>query len=421
MIRVIANLALLMAVVVFGGAASAQDNLPKVTVSLEATEIQVGQPLTVRVKVLVPTWMPRAPEIPNLEQPSLMVRLPPRSTHPISEQIGGETWSGVTRTLILYPLRAGVFEVPDTTFKLAYAEPGNPKPIEYEAPVPGIRFVATVPPKARDLSPLIIARNFTLEQQIEGAAEMAVGGAVTRTLTAKIDGTTAVLIPQLSPDDTAPNLRSYPKDPVIQEDFNERVLSGSRQEITTFIALDGGAARLPDVQFDWFNLTTGAVETASVPGVDLTVSGKAVPEEEPIDTKTIALWVAGVLLALAVIWGFFHKYGSRIKSFFIEMVAKWKASELAAHLAVKAAMSHQNLDETLRAQDHWLGFYPGAPAADLADLDAAIVRIGEARFGQTPTQANWQQLRQAYGTTRRKFKAQARHKEKASHLPPLNP
>jgi len=70
---------------------------PRLEVDLPEGEVIVGQPITLRLKLLVPTWMPKPPVWPTLEVPSLLVRLPERSSTPISETIDGETWSGISR------------------------------------------------------------------------------------------------------------------------------------------------------------------------------------------------------------------------------------------------------------------------------------------------------------------------------------
>ncbi len=49
---------------------------PKITVSAEQEEVIVGQPYLLRIEVLVPTFMPKAPVFPTFEVPSLIVRLP---------------------------------------------------------------------------------------------------------------------------------------------------------------------------------------------------------------------------------------------------------------------------------------------------------------------------------------------------------
>ena len=119
-------LALFVSFLCIVGAAKAQE--PNVTVTLDPETTVVGQPVVLRIKVLVPTWMPKPPVFPNFEVPSVMVRLPERASGPVSETIDRETWSGVQRAYRLYPLEAGVITLPAGVIGLTYAEPGATVP-----------------------------------------------------------------------------------------------------------------------------------------------------------------------------------------------------------------------------------------------------------------------------------------------------
>ena len=94
--------------------AAAQDTAaaPRLTVDFPETEAVPGQPLSLRLTVLVPTFMPEPPVWPSLETPNLLVRLPSRSTGPVSERIDGETWSGVSRHYRISPMVPGPMTLP---------------------------------------------------------------------------------------------------------------------------------------------------------------------------------------------------------------------------------------------------------------------------------------------------------------------
>lgn len=196
---------------------------PVVAAELEQTDLIVGQPITLRLKVLVPTWMPSPPDFPSPEVPGLLVRLPERASGPISESIEGETWSGVQRAYRLHPLQVGQFELPPMTVTVRYAEPGSPDPILFEADLGAITFTAVAPD---GLSPLIVAEDFALEQTLDQIQELDVGDAIERTVTARISGTTPILIPSLTPIAEDPALRAYPKEPRVTETEDRGILSG---------------------------------------------------------------------------------------------------------------------------------------------------------------------------------------------------
>jgi len=394
---------------------------PRVSVELQADSTVVGQPLVLRIKVLVATWLPAPPVFPDLEMPSLMVRLPERASGPVSERIDGETWSGVQRAYRLYPLSEGVFTLPRGDIAITYAEPGKTDPIAYKTALPDISFTATLPAGARTLSPPIVATGFTLEQTVEGETGLSVGDALTRSLVAGIAGTTPVLIPRLSPDIDAGAVRGYPKDPVVTEMEQRGVLSGTRREDITYVAQDDGTVVLPAVSFDWFNLETGAVETVSVPEVTLTITGAA---PKPPDATEITRLVVQALIGLAIVWTAFRLLGSRIAGWVAGMRQRWRGSEFHAHRAVVSAMRRRDLSSVMTALENWLRFFPDATAAGSEDLQNALVEIGQARFGpqagMTAT-TGWPALENTYRQTRKTLRTSRRDTRARKTLPSLNP
>lgn len=417
MIRLLASTFILL--LFASGFAIAQE--PEISFEFENDTVIVGQPLAFRIKVLVPTWMPSSPDFPTLEVPSLMVRLPERATTPISERIEGETWSGVQRAYRLYPLAPGDYRLPAGEVAITYADPGSTDPIAFSAPLPDIRFVASLPAGAESLSPPVLANGFTLEQKIEGESELTVGDAITRTLIANIDGTTPVLIPQLAPESQGTALRAYPKDPVVTESENRGDLSGTRTEVTTYVAQTDGTLVLPDVSIDWFNLESGKIETASVPEVTLTVTG-APPK--PTDPADVAKWLALAALALAISWGVVKWARPTISSRIEALRDRWHGSERYAHRAVLAAIADQDLSTVMIQIDHWKSFVPAGDTADFRQLDTALAGVGAARFGdetQSDMTLQWRQVGVAYGEARAQMRTMLRATSTGSNLPPLNP
>ncbi len=300
---------------------------PQLSVELPEGEVIVGQPLTLRIKLLVPTWMPKPPVWPTLEVPSLLVRLPERASTPVSETINGETWSGISRAYRLYPLDLGGFEIPGQSLTVTYADPGKPDPIIAQIPLEAIHFQSVLPKGAEGLDPPIVASGLTLEQQIDGGPDLETGGAVTRVVTISIEGTTPILLPSLMPElpETLPEqpLRAYPKEPVVRESEQRGVLAGSRVETTTYVAQSGGQADLPAISLKWFNLESGKVETANVGFVSLTITAPPPPPPGPAD---YARWVAYGAGVLAIVWLFFRLVWPRIATGVRTLTQQWRTS-----------------------------------------------------------------------------------------------
>lgn len=398
--------------------AVAQDG-PQVTAELDETEGMIGQPLVLRIKVLVPTWLPQPPEFPSLDMPGLLVRLPERASGPISERIGSDTWSGVQRAYRLYPLQPGNFEIPGQSIRITYANPGGSDPVTEEIALKSINFNAIVPEAARGLNPLIVATGFSLEAKTEGQDQLAVGGAVVRTLEATISGTTPILIPQLTPDASGAGLRSYPDEPSVTDKEDRGTLSGTRTERTTYLATAEGPAELPVVRFDWFNLETGKVETAAVPAVPLSIApGEAVESK----SQPIAWWkILASLLALCVVGLILRAVLPRLRSWVGSMRDRWRASEPYASRLVLTAIRRKELGRVYSALEAWRRFHPGV---EISDMQPALVQVGQGRHAkveQSNGGRNWIVLRQSFTSARRTALRAKRHASIRKDLDALNP
>lgn len=392
-------------------------DIPRLSVELQETETVVGQPLIVRIKVLVPTFSPKPPEFPSLEVPGLIVRLPERASGPISETVDGETWSGVQRSYRVYPLQPGRFEIPAQTVRVTYAETGGIDPVSVDLSTDAIAFDATVPSGAADLSPLIVANDFSLNQTLEITDNISVGDAVERTVEASISGTTAVLIPPLIATTAINALRPYPKEPRVNETEDRGVLSGQRVESTTYLAVSAGDVQLPAITIDWFNLETGQVETAELGGATFSVSGEALAAE---GNRPNWARVAGLLAGLAlIVWVGFRlwPYG---KLYALKLQNQWQSSEIYASRIVRAAIRQKDLSSTYDALQYWSGHLP---QASLHELNEALQDVGGTRYGRESghPEAAWRNLRVQFDTFRKRCIAENRQRQNQDVLPPMNP
>ena len=426
-------LAILSALLLWPSVALAQIE-PRLTVELPEGDILVGQPVVLRLKLLVPTWMPKPPDWPNFEVPSLLVRLPERASSPISETIEGETWSGISRAYRLYPLEAGPFDLPAQKLSVTYADPNSSQPVKAMLSVDAIRFTATLPKGAKGLDTAIVAQGFSLTQQIEGGPDMQTGDAIQRIVTASIDGTTPILIPMLTPvltpvltpgsttDSTAPTaLRAYPKEPVVTETENRGVLSGTRTEATTYVAQADGTTTLPEITVQWFNLDSGKVETAQLDGMSLTITALPPPPPGPAD---YAKWGAALFGVLILIWLAGRLLWPRLRQAWQQVWARWVGSEIFAARKMRHALQSEPLGAIYAAFDHWLSFPPGLAPKQRAPMDAALAQLGATRFAQNGPGSETKARRTAQGAfadLRKSQRAATRRGRSAPGLATLNP
>ncbi|MFK7870334.1 MAG: hypothetical protein AB8B58_13975 [Roseobacter sp.] len=417
MSRVLALIALWMLICV--SSAAAQD--PQVTVTSEQEEVIVGQPFILRVEILVPTFMPSAPVFPSFEVPGLIVRLPERATGPISKSIEGDTWSGVRRTYRIYPMQAGVTQIPEQSLSIIYKDTQTNDDVPLSLPVPAFEVNAVVPPGAQTLDPLVVARGVEITQTWQvPEGEMAVGDAVVRRLEVSVSGASALFVPPLleTPDGAEQaQFQPYPEDAQVTESFDQGVMSGTRTEQVSYIAQGDGPASFPELRLSWYNLDSEKIEEIVLPGQDVTV---AMPPQVrgSLDRRQIALILGAVVLLGAVVWGARRWLWPRVTPI-VDQVRDWyQGTAHAAHRAASAAATAQNLGGLLTAlETQRLRGVPTHP-----DVDCAIHALTRARFrdaaGTAEQTKAWQGVQ---GALRRHGPRLVSQKSRTPDLPPLNP
>ena len=395
----------------------AQD-APQVTVTLDESQVMVGQPLVLRIKVLVPTYLPKPPVFPSFEVPGLMVRLPERASGPVSEHIEGATWAGVQRAYRLYPLQAGPVTLPGQAIQVTYADPEDNSPVEVTVPLEPIRFTATLPAAAADLDPPILAEDFTLEQTLEAPETLKVGDAVTRTISARIAGTTAVLIPSLTPEITGETVRAYGDEPKVAEQSDRAELSGTRAERTTYVAQQEGSFALPALTLDWFNVKTGKVETATLPGSDFVIAPTALlPQNDPLALLNVLLpWIAAALGLALILW----RIRPGMAAGLTRLQIRWQASEVYAFRALRLHLRQNDLQASLSALDRWIRFHPTLSDAATETVRLPLSQVWRARQTGDATDALWRQSRTAAHRLRAQQGRAARARRRGGDLPALN-
>ncbi len=402
-------------------AALAQDQDPLLEITFEERETIPGQPLTLRLTVFVPTFMPKPPIWPSFETPNLRIRLPERSTSPTSRTINGDTWSGISRRYQVTPVVPGTFTLPPSVLQVTFTDPEGGPERAADLPIDEMDVTGLLPKGAEDLSPFIAANSLSLSQKVEGTTEdMDAGQSFTRTLTAEVEGVSPYFLPTLTPDTALDGLRAYPETPAIDERDNRGLLSGSRSEKTTYLAETALAGELPDVSVAWFNLKSGKIETATVAAIPVSSKAAPPPPNEPFDWRQFLPTIAGLLIFGVGIW-IWRRWCAR-------PFANWRAARHAAHLAsesyafrqLQSACKARNLDAARSAYDIWSQRMPNT-TADSEAVTQAFLAIGRARFGDGAAHddgQHWATLSAALVKAR-----QTRRTMQASPapLPPLNP
>lgn len=394
---------------------------PVLQVTFEETEAIAGQPLSLRLTVLAPTFMPEPPVWPSLETPNLLVRLPERSTGPTSQKIGKETWSGVTRRYRISPMVPGEFSIPPREVVVTWADPETNEPRKATLTTGELTFSGILPEGAEGLDPFIAAEALELKQEVAGEPEaMQPGDSVERTIKATIRGTSPMFLPALLPPTDVAGVAAYPDEPVLEESEDRGVQSGARTESVTLVAEGGGSGAAPAISLDWYNLKSGEVETASVDGFPIAVDGPPASSAEPRDWRAIGLAALAALLSLAIVAWLSHRLLPPLGRWLRERRAERLASERHAFKVLQRVVARRDGAALRPALDGWAAKVAGHDPRHHPGLRDALVAIGAARYGRRAPgdgAAGWRALAAALPEARRD--ALARHRLAA--LPPLNP
>lgn len=352
---------------------------PVVETVLENTSVVPGQYVTMRITVLVPTWLSEPIDFPSFEVPNVRVRLGDRSTTAVSRLVNGQSWSGVSRQYTMSPMIAGAFVIPAQDLPVSYAEPGKPSAVRAVVKTAPLRLAGIVPQKAEQLRPFIAGTSVTLRQELSGdTTGLRPGDSLTRTVTAIIKGASPIILPQLIHRQDLTGLRAYPKTPQVVETEDNGVLSGQRTETVTYMAQDAVNGAMPPIELEWFNLASQSIEIASVPGFVVAVEGI---EKKPESTH--AKWARGAAAVASLLALIFLLAGSRSRLRLAWKTARQRRQASKSYMRRKLlnAISQHNFSATVQNLDAWSKCAPLTARQDLDELNGLVLAISESLYG----------------------------------------
>jgi hypothetical protein len=380
-------ISLVLLLVFLHPAIAAAADQPIVRIEASPKHIVVGQPARLRVTILSPTWFPKPPEFPSFELPNAVVRLPPNSAYSTGERRGRTNWSGLVREYVFQPLQPGLFRIEGERVRVTYADPEGFKPRTIELAIPPVELSAFVPEGAEDLDPFLSGSALEITVEVEAGAagsedggapnleSLAVGGAIKRIVTARIDGMAAMFLPPLAHDAPQSGLSSYPEAALLRDDGT----TGERRESTTYVFERAGRYTLAPIRLAYWNTTTRQIEVAEAPGVEVSVRGGVVGVPDTERGGLVRLLPAAGLLLIALLALFFlRKLPARVLSRVRAARARRRASEPVAWRRLIAALRRGDCAESVRSYVLWEA-HPALPRTSPQSLEAALRRQREAR------------------------------------------
>jgi hypothetical protein len=302
--------------------------------------VTVGQPVSVRVEVLVPSWFTGAPSWPNVDLPDAFTIFR-SSGYNLSDRIDGQSWAGQARYYIVYPQRPGSYEIDEIPIEVRYSVDGRTNTVVVSPP--RLAFEAVLPPEAAGLSYFIATSDLDIDQSFDVEPDtLRVGEAFQRTITVTVQNAMGMVVPPLARD-TIPGVGVYASPPVVEENSAERgeAIIGTRVESITYVAESEGDYVVPAIELAWWDLNARRLRRDSLAAIELTVvpapTAAAIPlpadefEEAAPDSKRPRVSVAALLkrwgppgvALIALVW-FFVRLGRRIGPRIRSRVAEWR-------------------------------------------------------------------------------------------------
>jgi hypothetical protein len=433
---------------------------PRVRASIALDEpVVVGQPVTVSIEVLVPTFFRGAPQFSTLDVDGAITFFNARGSN-FTEREGGATWAGQRRSYTIYPNRAQLYEIAPIPVEVRFGD-GSRVVTDTVFSDP-LSFEAVIPEEARGLRHFVAAADLSLQQSVDPSNDtLRVGDSFTRTLTTRIDGTLSMVIPPLAFDSVS-GLGVYPSPPRLDDAGGERgtAIVGTRTESVHYVAEREGAYQLPPVTIDWWDWSTRQLRTAEVPGVTFTVVANPnqapeialppdsldVPAAASNDTTEVSLgdqlrrWLPRLVLLTALLTTIYRLVAPRVPRWRAHMAdtrQRRSQSEAAVFHRFERAAASGDPRATANAFAAWLSHIPTlqpAPTAeallravDDTELAEELARLDALLFGADPGDlSTWSgdRLAKRVAATRKHLgpaSAARRTRQPAGPLAPLNP
>jgi len=414
------RLALLLLVLQCPVVALAAEPVARLAVE-EDGRIVPGQQVHLRVDVLVADFFTSPPVLPPLDVPNAVVSLSSERRQNFVETIADVQYSGIRSRYAIVPETDGSFEIPSFEIGVAYSEGGVARSAAIRTEP--VHFEVGKPPGS-GVSPAFAARGLTIGQTFDrDPASLKTGDALVRTIVIFALDTQAMIIPPVEVG-SVPGLRSYRKDPAIEDGVPQGRDSGSRRtETITYVAERPGAFELPAVAYPWFDVDAHRAATASLPATALTVTAKAAaagiaprPDEKahaPSPRWRLPALIAAALLAAGAVaaagFGFVRRRASRPPSRRRRLNDLRRTILTAPDAAVYDALAKWSASNGYSTIEAW--------ASDGDDeLRRQTSRLASRLFGGAAVPVDRKALSRSVG-------AAGRHRQasKPSLLPPLNP
>ena len=241
---------------------------PVIRTEISPRQVVVGQTVTLRIDILVPTWFTAPIDYPStFTLPGATAQLSNAAATNLTEQIDHQSYAGMSRSYTVVAGKAGEFKLPALPIKVSYSVDGKPRTLTLQtAPQ---RLLATLPSGAEGLGYFFASPNYSLKQSLDRSLnKLRVGDAIVRRISQRAESVAAMNLPGLVFAELD-GVSIYPAEAQLNDTGGERgsVRVGERIDSVTYVLRKQGRQELPGLKVGYFDTLAGKMRWASVPAL----------------------------------------------------------------------------------------------------------------------------------------------------------
>ena len=280
----------------------------------------------------------------------------------------GKSWTVQLWTLVIYPQRDGVFEIPAIPLRLSIAGEGS-ESIVGESNTAPLDFTAQIPAELQGKTSWIATTRFEVKESFNKSLdELKPGDALIRTINMSASDLPAMMLPEYTAG-TLPGMAIYQKPPEVMDWVNRGEYLAGRTEILTYVFEQSGDYQLPAQTYYWWNLKSQKMESVELPAHILSIGSsnladsnsstehQSAGEKQSIDTTLLLKYAGVTLIILLSIWIIVRKF----YSFFSNSRFSHPSmpSEFAMRRQFEKACSQNSPEKAIPLFYKWLDNYGG--------------------------------------------------------------
>ncbi len=258
---------------------------------VSAAKIYVQSELVVTRRLLYSNGVQLYTDLPAEPQIKDAVVLTLGETVSSTTQRNGKLYGVVEQRYAIFPERSGTLTIPQVSVtasvRLQQGRRVSRKGVRVSTQA--VQITVMPVPKSYPANEVWLpAHNVTLHQVLTPNKNVHVGDTLSHELLVHIEGNIgSISAPEpLNLNDT--NFRTYPQNPVINDDTSRHSVAGSRLQTTSIVPMQPGSRFIPGQQVVWWDIDTDQQQLAQVAAIELNISGTGVaPLDEPISTQPV--------------------------------------------------------------------------------------------------------------------------------------